>query len=211
MEVQKLLVYFVKNAPKSLGRTEIMKYLYLFEYYYYQLYNKQYTGVKFERFHYGPNHASVIEDVAALGEMGIIAIETYENRYGNQSYKHYLVADEVSQYSLESREEEVASFVVDLLGKQDLRGVLDIAYSTPPMREILALEESQGKKELGRVIDMSKSEPTFKSTRQARLEARKRLNAKETVRGTDEEYYKNLLETYKDLEVSRRRAIIVEQ
>lgn len=70
MELKSLLVYFLKRTPKPLGRTEIMKYVYLFEYYYYQKYKKQYTNLIFERYKYGPNQSGVVEAIEDLAEEG---------------------------------------------------------------------------------------------------------------------------------------------
>src|SRR5690625_2289579 len=88
MKVKNLLVFFLKNTSKPLGRTEIMKYVYLFEYYYYQKYNEQYTDLTFERYKYGPNQTSVVEASVDLASEGVINISSYENYYGGKSYDH---------------------------------------------------------------------------------------------------------------------------
>lgn len=209
MEIKNLVVYFLKHAPKSLGRTEIMKYVYLFEYYYYQRYKEQYTNLVFERYKFGPNQSGVIEAIDELAQEGIINIMTYENYYGSTSYDHTMKSDfDIPYYELETKEKEVASFVVDKLGNMNYRGVLDIAYETPPMKEIIEEEKKCGFQFYGRVIDMSKSKPIFKSSRQARKLARERLEAQRQSRGSDEEYYSHLLEQYNNYEDTRRRARI---
>ncbi|MBG9769419.1 type II toxin-antitoxin system antitoxin SocA domain-containing protein [Bacillus vallismortis] len=208
MELENLLVYFLKNTNHSLGRTVLMKYVYLFEYYYTQMFGEQYTNLAFERYKFGPNQSSVVDATYALEAEGIINIHAYENYYGNTSYDHYINDDceNMANYSLDEKEEMVASFIVDLLGKENYRGVLDIAYSTPPMKEIIEEEKLNDCQFHGRVIDMSKSKPIFKASRQSRLEARKRLEAKQGNRGSDQDYYSNILDQYSRFEDTRRRA-----
>lgn len=210
MEIKKLLVFFIKNAPKNLGRTELMKYVYLFEYYYVQMYKQQYTDLVFERYKFGPNQSGVVEATYALESEGIINILAYENYYGSTSYDHAIEKSDAFDYDLGYKEMEVASFIVDTLGKENYRGVLDIAYDTPPMKEIIEEEKIHGFLDLGRVIDMSKSKPIFKSNRQNRRLARERLEAKQQVRGSDEEYYSHLLDQYDRYEDTRRRVFIAE-
>lgn len=212
MEVEKLLIYFLKNSRKALGRTEIMKYVYLFEYYYFQKYKKQYTDLIFERYKYGPNQSGVVEATKSLEAMGIINIHTYENYYGGTSYDHTLnFSVDATPYGLDEKEEDIASFIIDELGNENYRGVLDIAYSTPPMEEIIEEENTCGRPIYGRVIDMSKSKPIFKSSRQARRLARERLEAKQQCKGSDQEYYSHLLNQYQQYEDTRRRANVAER
>lgn len=201
----------MKNGHKTLGRTELMKYIYLFEYYYFQMYGKQYTDLVFERYKFGPNQSSVVEATYALEAEGLIAVEAYKNFYDGTSYDHHLLEDSFPDYELAANAELVAGFVVDTLWNQNYRGVLDIAYSTPPMKEILEEEIQTGSQLYGRVIDMAKSGPVFKSSRKARMEAKKRLQSKEVSRGSDIEYYAHLVDQNQKFSDTRRRANLAEQ
>src|SRR5690625_4514947 len=144
MRLKKLLVNFLLIAPKSLNRTELVKYVYLFEYYYYQMYRHSYTGLEFKRDYFGPNQPSVIECAAELNEAGILNIIEYENYYGGISYSHELLTTSIDEFEINYSAREVVSFVVDVLGNQNYRGVIDITYSTPPMKEILDEERKKG-------------------------------------------------------------------
>ncbi len=210
-ELKSLLTYFLTNSEKELGRTEIMKYVYSFEYYFYQMYGKQLTDLKFNRYHYGPNESMVLEAVSGLEEEGIIQVSRIENYYGRLSFRHkFVMQPRVDSYDLPEQAEFVASFILDRLGNESYDGVINFAYSTPPMVEILKEEELVGSKILGRVLDMSKTGPVFKSTRVQKEEARRRLKAQQRERGSDEEYYGHLLNQYSNFEDTRGRAIIVE-
>lgn len=210
MELKDLLLYFIKNSHKSLGRTELMKYVYLFEYYYFQLFGKKYTDLVFERYKFGPNQSSVVDTTYQLESEGFICIEAYKNYYEGTSYSHSLTNYDSFESVLDADAELVAGFVVDLLWNKNYRGVMDVAYSTPPMREILEEEKEYGLPLYGRVIDMSKSESIFRSSRQKRIEARKRLMDREESRGSDSEYYAHLADQFKKFEDTRRRANIAE-
>lgn len=212
MEIKKLIIFFLKEVSKPLGRTELMKYVYLFEYYYYQKYKKQYTNLVFNRYKFGPNHSEVIEAIDDLAAEGIINVNAYENYYGSISYSHTLNFNDFSdipQYDLADKEREVASYIADKLRNKNYRGVLSEAYNTPPMKEILEEERKSGFHFYGRVIDMSKSKPIFKSSRQARKLARDRLSSQQQSRGSDDDYYAHLLEQYRNYEDTRRRVNFV--
>lgn len=211
MDIKRLLLFFLNNSTRELGRTELMKYVYLFEYYYFQMFGKQFTNLVFERYKYGPNETEVINCINELDADGIIKIIPYDNFYGGISYTHGISSTIDDKFDLAENEDLVASFIVDSLGNQSYRGVIDIAYSTPPMREILEEEKKTGSQFHGRVIDMSKSEPIFKSSREARIEARKRLSESKLQKGTDQQYYEHLLEQYHAFEDTRRRVNIAKQ
>ena len=206
-DIKALLVYFLNELGKSLGRTEIMKYVYSFEYYYYQMFGKQFTNLEFNRYYYGPNEGAVMDAVTQLSQEGIIQITEYTNSYGGYSYSHKIVMQpKVNTYNLPNNVKFVADFIVDTLANEDYKGVIDFAYSTPPMKEILLEEKIVGRPLLGRMLDMSKTDPIFKSTRQEKAEARRRLQASPKDRGSDEEYYRSLLNQYYLFEDTRRRA-----
>nr|WP_239541233.1 type II toxin-antitoxin system antitoxin SocA domain-containing protein [Pullulanibacillus pueri] len=204
------MVYFLKNSNKDLGRTELMKYLYVFEYYYYQMFGEQFTNLKFERYKFGPNESAVVDATYELQDAGIIHINEYTNYYNSTSYDHRIINEKIETYELDTNAEFVASFVSGILGKENYRGVLEFAYNTPPMKEILHEEKEDGTNHYGRVVDMSKTGPIFKSSNEARLEAIKRLEARKQNKGSDEEYYAHLLERFREFEDTRRRANDVE-
>ena len=210
-DLKALLTYFLSNSSKCLGRSEIMKYVYTFEYYYFQMYRSQFTDLKFNRYYYGPNETILLDAVSGLQEEGIIDISEYHNYYGGLSYSHKFVMEPSDDsYDLPDSAKFVASFIMDRLGNESYEGVINFAYSTPPMAEILKEEELVGRIFSGRVLDMSKTGPIFKSTRAQKEEARRRLEAQQQERGSDNEYYSHLLTQYAEFEDTRRRAISAE-
>jgi hypothetical protein len=100
-------------------------------------------------------------------------------------------------YDLPNQAKSVASFILDRLGNESYEGVINFAYSTLPMVEILKEEELVGRTFLGRVLDMSKTGPVFKSTCKQKEEARRRLKAQQ------QESSRTDLKKMHDLELSK--------
>lgn len=209
--LKNLLVYFMKHSPRILGRTDLMKYVYSFEYYYYQMKNEHFTETKFIRYHYGPNDQAVIDATISLEKEGVLTITGEPNYYGGVSYQHRFADSSKAEYGdLPEDAELVACFIIDRLGKESYHGVIDFAYNTPPMRIILQEEAKSGTKINGRVLNMDQKEQVFKSTRQQKQEARDRLKARTLPVTSDEEYYKHMMEQLEDYEDVRRRAYLVD-
>lgn len=77
-----------------------------------------------------------------------------------------------------------------------MQGVKEYSYATPPMRAVLEEEQVVGETLLGRVLDMSMTGPVYKSNRQRKEEAKKRLMEREQVRESDREYYQHMIQQY---------------
>jgi len=77
-----VIVRFAEKAPK-LGRTAIMKYMYLL----YVLRN-QYLGYKFSLYTYGPFDSAVLDDLSIAETIGGVKSELipYSNSYGYRIY-----------------------------------------------------------------------------------------------------------------------------
>lgn len=206
--LEKILIYIINNFPRRLLKTELVKTLYVFEYYYYQLSHDSFTQTEFVRDEYGPNAPCVYNTAEALE--GIIAVETYENIYGNISYEYY-IKDAITAREIEDDVPEqakfVADYVIDLLrGVKKYHGFIDVAYKTPPFKKILD-DESKNDclKMIGRGIDMSFTKGIYKPSKQEKSAAKKRLLVSQN-RGSDEEYYAHIAEQCKKFEDTRRRA-----
>ncbi|MBD7967779.1 winged helix-turn-helix domain-containing protein [Paenibacillus gallinarum] len=208
--LKNLLVYFMKNSPRILGRTDLMKYVYSFEYYYFQMKKEQFTETQFIRYHYGPNDQAVIDATLSLEAEGVLLISETLNYFGKTTYQHKLTDFSNLKYchDLPEEAEMVACFIIDRLGKEPYQGVIDFAYDTPPMRIILQEEARIGEKINGRVLNMDQNEPVFKSTRQQKKEARDRLRSRTLPSTSDEEYYKHMIEQFNNYEDVRRRAYL---
>lgn len=207
--LKKIIVYFLKNKP-SLLRTEIMKYVYLFEHYYQTAYGRKFTETNFIRYEYGPYDENIkiaLDDLC--NERVLLIDESISMRRGNTYYIYYLNEDPPSKYDdLPHDAVEIAEFVLIELKNKVLEAVLDYTYKTAPMRVILEEEEKGGYKLNGRLLDMQYTGPIYKPSRERLLKARKRINEwrKKLPPVSDEEYMLHEMEIYREFEDIRRRA-----
>jgi hypothetical protein len=204
-DLKKIIVYFIKHFSRPLTRTELVKLIYLFEYNNMRTFGKQYSGVKFIRDHYGPMDIQIIDACEELHSCGAIIMSGYYTSYGSKGYSHRLADDtNLDQYDLPVNYAPIADDIINVTCSMNLQQILDYTYATPPMTKALGLE--QGKKLLGREIDMKKNDATiFKATKEQLASARTERH-KRPSKGTKEEYNAHLLGIYNEYEDLRRKA-----
>lgn len=206
-KIKGLIVYFLKNSPRTLGKTDIMKHLYCFEYYFYQKYGKQYSDLNFTRYKFGPSTPQLNKEITDLQGQDFVNVFNVPSGNGRVFYAHEFnhsmeVPDE---YNLSAESEYVASFITRKLGHSKYEEVIDFAYSTPPMSYLLQIEEEQGILLHGKELDMGMSKEVFKVSRKRRESARLRMQNREKVRGSDSEYYTEYIQNLNKYEDTRRR------
>lgn len=202
--IEAIITYIVSNFPRPISRFELVKVVYCFEYYYHLTTKSNFTGVEFIRDNYGPFTWEIPEAVERLE--GIVACEAYTTYFGSTGYRHNILSWERAvtlTSSLPDAAKIIADCTIELLKNKNLSEIKQVAYNTPPMDKVLLEEKNKGIL-YGRGINMSERKPIFKATR-AELEAA-RAKRNKVSRGTDEEYYKNLLKESEQYEELRRRA-----
>jgi len=146
-EVRLAILYFLKKAQEDkirVGRTRLMKLLYLLDVEYYRLYGKTYTGLEWIFYKYGP-FTFELEDL--LDKMGIAEEEVLleKERILKQLTYDFEILDEDVKLPVESR--IIADSLFDEWGGVDLNRLLDHVYfDTEPMEEV----------QLRRKLDFSK-------------------------------------------------------
>lgn len=195
-----LIVYLIDNMPHSIGRTGLVKIIYLFEHYHFLAFGKQYTNIKFIRHYYGPYSYAIPEAMREL--IGVINEETYFTQYG-EAYCYSLQT--AYDYDLPEPQRYLADFVISVVAHKTLNELLEYVYSTPPMEKILKKENENGAKYYREELQMAarKDVPRISEGLLAAARERNKLRKK---RGSDEEYRANLVSEYKALEPLRRRA-----
>lgn len=204
-ELKELICYFITNAPHKLNKTEVVKMVYMFEYYHVQTYGIQYSDVQFIRHNYGPyayEIEHVLDELIALNYINLDIIEYPDRKVYLHSPRNNNV---VELYNLCNEKTYIADRVLAELSCKSYDDMINIVYSTPPMARIIAEEERIGSKLHGEVLNMGESKKIKKFTREQLKAARKRRLAQE-VRGTDEEYYAHLIDQFNRFEDLRRRA-----
>ncbi len=197
----KVLLYFL--ARKPLNRTEIMKYLYLYEYIFRKHTGRPGTELKFIRWEYGPFDSTVYNILDTLEFEGAISSTVYKNIYGNDTY----IYKSLNDFSdLDDVEKDVADYVLYELSNKSYQAMIDVVYSTPPMLKILATEEQIEGKLLGEALPMDETKGVFKRTKEGREAAIQRLTQQNFFnREINQEYTEVILQEYKMFEPLRRR------
>ena len=205
-KMETVLMYFLNK--KILSRTEVIKYLYLYEYIYLGLTGETGTGLTFIRWNHGPFNQSIYDTLGSLEHSGDIICVKSRNDYNSLTYRyeaksHTLVLTTVQQY--------VADYVIQELSPRSFNGMIEYIYLTRPMVKILSAEYLGGEKLLGEVLLMNETNGVYKRTRIGREGAIKRSREAERERGTDQEYLSASLHEYKLHETLRGRAKSVSQ
>lgn len=204
-ELEILIGYIIQKCPRDLTRTELVKIVYLCEYKHVQTFGRQYSTVLFVRDQYGPNDPAIMDAIQCLVVDDLVDINTIDNYYGNQTHFHRLGSSyRPGIFMLPLRVSEIVDNTLESVHKMNCDGIIKVAYNTPPFVDIQN-QESSGK-QLGRVIDMSKSDfMPKKFTKEELKAARDRRNTYED-RGSNEEYEEHMKDLNQQYVYSRRRA-----
>lgn len=204
--LRNLIVFFVRNFPRPITRTELVKLVYLFEYQHVQICGHQYSGVVFVRDKFGPFAPAILDEAEALEKAGVISCCRHDIDTRCVLYEYEIRNPKAAQeYDLTGLERGLALSLIDRASSLSVNQIKAWVYSTPPMSELLKDEVSQGHHVYRRRINMEKGKTPKRFSREELIAAKRRLDATPD-RGSDEEYYAALLETYKEFEDLRRRA-----
>jgi uncharacterized protein YwgA len=198
--LKKLLIYLLKNTS-GMSRTSLVKFVYLFEYYYRNKYGKHFTETQFIRYNYGPFDQNIIDTVSELTNEGIVNVvqghymdsTTYVYKLNTQS--QYYAYDELT-----GKERFVADVLISKLKNLTATEIANFSYSTPPMLEIIELEEKIGHRLNRRRLDMTKTGSIYRPTKKRLIAARKRLAQRDKTRGSKEERALYRLELYREFQ-----------
>lgn len=201
-----LITYFVYQFPRSLSRTELVKLIYLTDFYHASVYGHSVTDLTYVRYHYGPYCEAIPEAADELTEDHIINTEVLDNYYGGFTYLHSRNPFEVIlDYGLTEEEQRIADFVILKTRFLGLEGIKRLAYDTPPMVELIQKERYIGYQLNGEVLDLTTKRPELPKRSLRRIkQAFKRIDL--SHRGSDEEYARVVEAEAKELEPYRRRA-----
>ena len=206
-KTKELVVCFIKNFPRKLSRTELVKLIYYFEYTHRCFFRMPYTDIAFVREKNGPFAWDIPTAVSELETDGVVSVESYHTFYGNLAYRHKIVNETLVNELIKDiplRVTTLANLVICLFANKTFNGFLRLVYETPPMVKILFEEELYGNKLIGRDLNMFAKKNMFRTTKTRLKAAKKRLNLE--ARGSDEEYIKHLNEVLGEFKILRERA-----
>lgn len=205
-ELKNLIVFFIRNFPRSLSRTELIKLIYLFEYHHVQIYGKQYSNVEFIRYKHGPFATEILNEAGYLAHKKAILCNATWSFNFNRIYL-YSINDEdaASAFLMPERECNLALSLINDVKDFNCKMLMDLAYSTPPMATIIRKEKEDEIRMDGGKINMAEAKKTKKFTKEQLAAAKERIHAV-ADRGADEEYYAHSVQLYEEYANLRRRA-----
>ncbi len=202
--LKQLIIYFIAHTPYNIGRTELVKMVYLFDHYHCLNTGSQYSEANFIRYNYGPYAFEILSAISDL--QGIICEKAYPNySRGNIGYNYEYNGTVLSEdLKLPIEQEQIADFVINCANGKSLEELLTFVYNTPPMENILEVERVENRKLFWEELDMN-SKRQLPNFSEEKLAAARERNKNREKRGTDEEYTLHLLDQYKTFEKIRER------
>ncbi|ONK21239.1 hypothetical protein BLX87_23230 [Bacillus sp. VT-16-64] len=201
---EELMYYFIKKFPQVLGRTQIIKAIYLLDCEWFKSFGETYSGLEYKRDYNGPFDVDFYEGIDELIANGFILEHKYNFNNG-VGYEYHDINMDFSEsgFNLNPVARYIADEIVEKLSNKDTQAFLDLAYKTEPMLEILNQECNE--KFYGRKLDMGKlrksPEPLFDFE-----EIKKIANNLDTsIRGSDDEYNRAIIKEMSELSVYKER------
>lgn len=202
--LEKIMYYFIKKFPHTLGRTMLIKAIYLLDCEWSRSFGTTYTDLEYKRDYNGPFDTQFYEAKNNLCQLHLIHEIPYQHPTGI-GYEYVLINDDPKiESEINSIALGIADEIISKLSYKSLDEFKRMAYNTEPMLDILNNEQG-GIRFYGRALNMSKNKNTpsplfdFDEIR----EIAKSLNQER--RGSDEEYNRIIMEEMNELSVYRER------
>lgn len=165
--VQDAVLAMLNHFPRPLGRTELLKLIYIADCEYFRLFGKTVTGLSYWRDQRGPVNYAVIDATRHLEAMGLISRMPYVTINGRKRISHSIrPAGRSVPVDCTAEELRVLAATAKLATGWSPDEIVAFAYDTPPMRRILDLEDSVGECALrGEAVpmeEMRRIKPRFK-------------------------------------------------
>lgn len=134
--LEDLILYIIaklSNSKIKIGRTRIIKLLYLIDLVALRRLNEKITGLKYYYHFYGPYAQEIIEVLDKLSHCGKVETTTIPAHNGMVAYD-YRVQD-LPKVSLEPEKRRLVDEIISKFGRMRLDKLLEVVYSTRPMQE----------------------------------------------------------------------------
>jgi len=149
----RLVGYILREIGREVGAVELAKIIYLIDVEAMRLLGRTITGEFYTRQKKGPlpmHYYSVIEDMEA-NEISIVMKPTFYRPKRCHSFS----GKQRFGFDLSPEQEIIAQRVLDRVKGLRLKEIINLAYETEPMQNILKRESKSGEKLLGEHVDLS--------------------------------------------------------
>jgi hypothetical protein len=141
---EQLIAYFVKTCGRPVGKTRVMKLLYLADYESRRYLGRPISAIPYVWYHYGPYDKRFDSWLTTLKEHGVVTERDLTTVPGVQG-SFYSPGKADLEYSFSPVELEILAYVRRTYANRRLRSLLDdIVYQTEPMKHAQA-KDSWGK------------------------------------------------------------------
>lgn len=131
---EQMLAFFVKHCAGRLGRTQLMKFLYLADYEARRFIGRPISDVRYIWHHHGPYDTQLPGRISALKAADVIREDQILYPTGKQGFIYYSCDREVDS-TLEPIETAVLHYVCETYSRHSLQSLLDdVVYETEPMQ-----------------------------------------------------------------------------
>jgi uncharacterized protein YwgA len=135
---EQMLAFFVKHCGGRIGRTQLMKFLYLADYEARRFLGRPISSVEYVWYHYGPYDHGLNDRIALLEREGIIREEPLVYPTGKQGFIYHGGEREVA-FTLADEELRLLDYVCETYSRIGLQSLLDdVVYETEPMQKARA-------------------------------------------------------------------------
>jgi Protein of unknown function (DUF4065) len=129
-KISDLIAYLLNNVP-SVGRTQVVKFLYLADLEARKCLGKPLTDLNYVLDRHGPFDPKILAQLDAMDADGRVTAEQFSFR-GNQCY-NYAKNQKTPRVVFSAEAEVILDHVVDLVRKHSLSKLLEIVYDTEPV------------------------------------------------------------------------------
>jgi len=140
-KLENLLIYLTLRLRKSrqrVGRTKLMKLLYLTDLLARRKLGRTVTGATYRFYFYGPFSTEVLDALDALVERGILEDRPELTKFGvAHNYQPTKLAESLNvEEAIPEDEKAILYEVIKRFGRMNLLKLLDIVYATGPMKKV---------------------------------------------------------------------------
>lgn len=152
---EQMVAFFVRTAASDLGRTQLMKFLYLADYEARRLLGRSISGLKYIWYHHGPYDENAVKAMSHLDDLKIIHESTVMYPNGRISYRYNRGVLPAALDGFSAIELQILKHVSEEYSKYSLDDLLEWVYDTEPM--VKAKEQKAFNKPLDmKMMDNSK-------------------------------------------------------
>jgi len=130
------IIYFLVKKSNNLGKTKLMKLIYLADYEFFKQYNKKISNLDYIKWDFGPFSPDIYNCLDYMADSGIITIQKLKSFYKLRDYFSFKVEQNYNyRENLESNEIDFIEYILSKYDNMEIDDIKNITYKTEPMIE----------------------------------------------------------------------------